>query len=161
MEEVTARISWLVGLGQGGASLSSARAPPPSLSLQLKPISLCAAGSWKRDSSLVPFSAHFVWFYPRSWKTFLSCKRCSKPPQNSKPIYPQLISSFLVSPWILVLISSVWSGSLSVSALGAVSTVSTFSFTCFTFYSSNLSTSSSQSTPRERCEQVSISLLPS
>ena len=128
------------------------------LSLHLKTyfsLSVCiyAAGRCKRDSSLVPFSAHFALLI--SWNTFLCCKRCSKPAQTSKPLYPRLISSFLVSPRILVLISSVSSGSSSVSC----------QYTWCGFYHlflhlpilSILQIFKSRSTPGGRCDKVSIS----
>ena len=80
-----------------------------------------------------------------------------------KKLYPQLISSFLVSAriliaWILVFISWVSSGSLLVHTLGSEKSppVWFLLFPTFLFYSSNIPTSSSHSTLGGRCDKVSI-----
>ena len=145
IEEVKARISWLVSLEQGGASLSSARAPPPSLSLPENHFSLSvciyAAGRCKRDSSLVPFSAHFVRFYPGIHSSVVKGAQNQHRPRNHFIHGWFLAFWFLREFWFLspqfhlVQVESV------VSTLGAVSTVSIFSFTCLSFYSSNLQVS--------------------
>ena len=113
-----------------------------SLSLHLKTyfsLSVCiyAAGRCKRDSSLVPFSAHFVRFYPGIHSSVVKGAQNQHRPRNHFIHGWFLAFWFLQEFWFLspqfhlVQVQSV------VSTLGAVSTI--FSFTCqyFLFFKSS------------------------